>query len=151
MAIVAGGQEADDFAIADQRLVMIKQWLRVCELQLDHAVGQAAFFLIQHRLLSVEIVLVQINGEAQACLQHMILIRDIMAKVAEGLFNAASYPAHAALPGGLDPEWFQRRGPPYRRLHKSPTPIRPHRSRGGRGRGPCRFQCADACRRGKPR
>src|SRR5690625_3742620 len=85
---------AHDLAAPPDGLVVIEQRLRIAQLELEQAAAQAFFPSPQDSIAAEEITeararLLRLHRETQAGLQHMILIGDVVAEVAEGLLDPA--------------------------------------------------------------
>ncbi len=68
---------------------MEQQRLGIAQPELDQAAFQPGLAFLQHRLATDEIALAGLDRKAQAGLQHMILVGDVMAEMAIGLFDPA--------------------------------------------------------------
>ncbi|OIQ69659.1 hypothetical protein GALL_487370 [mine drainage metagenome] len=89
MPVVGRGNDADDLAIAHQRLVVKQHRLGVGQTELHQPPVQPFITLAQHRVTPDESALLRADGKAQARLQHMILIGDVMPEMAERLLDPA--------------------------------------------------------------
>src|SRR3546814_968506 len=71
----------------------MEQRLRVVQLELDEAARQAFVALLEHRVAADEgaaagVRLAGLHREAEAGLQHVVLVADVVAEVAVGLLAA---------------------------------------------------------------
>ena len=57
--------------------------------ELHQPARQPGILLAQHGVAADEIALAGLHGKAEAGLQHMVLVGDVVAEMAEGLFDAA--------------------------------------------------------------
>ena len=80
---------ADDLAVAQDRLVVEEQRLGILQPELHQPALQSGLALPQHRVAADEIALAGLHRKAEAGLQHMVLVGDVVAEMAEGLFDAA--------------------------------------------------------------
>ena len=83
----------NDAAISEYGLVVEEKHLGIGELELQKAAREAGVALAQHGLAPDEVAepatpLLDFHGKAEPRLEHMILIGDVVAKMAVGLLEA---------------------------------------------------------------
>ena len=96
----------DDFTIPHHGLIMIEQRLGVIQPELEHACLDTLFLAAEDTVTPDEIteparLLADAGGETEPGINDMILAGDIMPKMAEGLFDAATVE-------GMQPAMHQR-------------------------------------------
>ena len=87
-------KEARDLAVPADRLSVVDERFRVLEQELHHPPSQAGVLLLQNSVAADEgavpaVGLARLDREAEPGLQHVVVVGDVVAEMAERLFDAA--------------------------------------------------------------
>lgn len=88
MAIIAGGDDRDDFVVAHDRLVVKEQRFRLEKAELQQPPVKALFPFPENGIASDKVALPGLHGKTEARFQHMVFIGDIVSEMPKALFDA---------------------------------------------------------------
>ena len=89
MAVVPGRDDRDDLPVADQRLIVEEQRLRIAQFELKQSSIEPALPFAKNRVPPDEVALVCFDCETKSSFEDVVFVSDIVTEMPEGLFDAA--------------------------------------------------------------